>query len=77
MRQTVAMTEILKYKLDSAFANISEFDPIAEPDEFIEIILWNNGEGFDVHLSAKETQRFSLTWCEFKAIKKLIKELDE
>jgi len=71
------MTNILKYKLDAAFANLSEFDSLAEPNEFIEVSLWNNGEGFDVHLSTKETQKFCLTWQEFKAIKKLIKELDK
>lgn len=71
------MTNITKYKLDSAFANLLEFDSLAKPNDFIEVTLWHNGEGFDVQLSSHVDQTIRLTWSEFKAIKKLVKELDQ
>lgn len=71
------MTEITCYKLDAAFVKLFAFDVTAKPDDFIEVSLWNNGEGFDVHLSSHGEQCFQLTWGEFKAIKKLVKELDK
>jgi len=71
------MTEIKTYKLDAAFAPLSAFDGTAKPDDFIEVSLWANGEGFDAHLSSHAEQTIRLSWREFKALKKLIKELDQ
>jgi hypothetical protein len=71
------MTEIKTYKLDAAFAPLEKFDHCAKPDGFIEVVMWHNSEGFDVHLSSHGDQSFKLTWGEFKALKKLIKELDQ
>jgi hypothetical protein len=72
------MTNIKLYKLDAAFAQLQEFDCLAKPDEFIELVLWQNGEGFDTHLSSGTgEQSIRLTWGEFKALKKLVKELDQ
>ena len=70
------MTDITRYKLDAAFAPLRKFDHFAKPDDFIEVVLWNNGEGFDVHLSSSGEQTIRLSWGEFKAVKKLVKELD-
>ena len=70
------MTKIECYKLDAAFASLREFDHLAKPDDFIEVSLWHNGEGFDAHLSSHAEQSIRLSWGEFKALKKLIKELD-
>jgi quinol monooxygenase YgiN len=70
------MTDISTYKLDAAFTSLAEFDHCAKPNDFIEVSLWHNGEGFDAHLSSHSEQSFKLTWGEFKALKKLIKELD-
>ena len=71
------MTDISTYKLDAAFAPMEKFDHGVKPGAFIEVALWHNGEGFDVHLSSYGDQSFKLTWGEFKALKKLIKELDK
>ena len=71
------MTDITTYKLDAAFALLHKFDHCAKPGDFIEVSLWHNGEGFDAHLSSCGEQTFKLTWGEFKALKKLVKELDE
>jgi hypothetical protein len=70
------MTDITCYKLDAAFAPLRKFDHLAKPDDFIEVVLWNNGEGFDAHLSSSGEQTIKLSWGEFKALKKLVKELD-
>jgi len=71
------MPDITRYKLNAAFAKLSDFDSFAKPDDFIEVSLWHNDEGFDVHLNSSGEQRFCLTWGQFKALKKLIKELDQ
>ena len=64
------MTDITRYKLDAAFAPLSKFDHLAKPDDFIEVSLWHNGEGFDVHLSTSAgEQRMSLSWGEYQALK--------
>lgn len=68
--------KVTTYKLDTAFAELREFDPLAKPDDFIEVSRWYNGDGFDVHLS-RDSQTISLTRYEFKALKKLIKELEK
>ena len=69
--------KITTYKLDTAFAELRQFDPLAKPHDFIEVSLWHNGEGFDAHLSRDGEQTIRLSWGEFKALKKLIKELDK
>lgn len=71
------MTDITFYKLDAAFAALEQFDRCAKKDGYIEVSLWHNCEGFDVHLNSHEEQSFRMTWGEYKALKKLIKELDK
>ncbi len=71
------MADIQTYKLDTSFAPLQAFDFFAKPDDFIEVSLWRNVEGFDAHLSSHGDQAIRLTWGEFKALKKLVKELDK
>ena len=71
------MTDITTYKLDAAFALLQQFDHCAKPNDFIEVALWHNAEGFDVNIDSHGEQSFKLTWGEFKALKKLVKELDK
>ena len=71
------MTDIKRYNLDTAFAKLRHFDHCSSLDGFIEVSLWHNGEGFDVTINSHGEQRFCLTWGQFKAIKELIKELDQ
>ncbi len=72
------MVEIKTYKCDAAFARMLDFDCCAKPDDFIEVVLWHNGEGFDAHLTDNSgEQSIRLSWGEFKALKKLVKELDK
>ena len=71
------MTDVTFYKLDAAFTSIEKYDHLSKQGAFIEVSLWHNGEGFDAHLSNFESQTFRLSWGEFRALKKLIKELDK
>jgi len=75
--RSTPMSDIKFYKLDAAFAALEKFDHCAKPDAFIEVALWHNCDGFDVHLNNYGEQSFKLTWREFEALKKLIKELDK
>jgi hypothetical protein len=68
--------DITRYKLDTAFAKLLDFDHCSDAGSFIEVSLWHNGEGFDVNLNNNGEQRFCLTWGQLKALKKLVKELD-
>lgn len=43
-------------------------------NDFVEICLWSNGEGFDVSYGKRGYANF--TWEEFEAIKKLVHHLD-
>ena len=70
-------SDITTYKLNAAFAELRHFDHFAKPHDFIEVSLWRNGEGFDAHLSTHADQTIRLTWDEFNALKKLVKELDK
>jgi hypothetical protein len=71
------MPDIKRYKLDAAFVALKEFDSFSKPEEFLEVSLWHNGEGFDANISSQGDQRISLNWGQFKALKKLVKELDQ
>jgi hypothetical protein len=71
------MTDITFYKLDAAFTPLQKFDHCSQPDDFLEVSLWHNGEGFDAHLSSHGDQHFQLTWGQFRALKKLVKEVDK
>ena len=67
---------IERYKLDTAFVFLVDYDATTKGDDFMEISMWHNGEGFDVILSSHGEQRFGLTWGQYKALKTLVKELD-
>ena len=55
--------------------NLIVYCHLAKADDYIEITEWTDGEGFDVNINEREM--FSLTWGEFSAIKKLIKQLEK
>jgi len=63
------------YKRQAAFTEMKEFDHLSKPHDFMEVTLWHNGEGFDVSVS--DEQRFSLSWGQYRALKKLVKEADK
>jgi len=67
---------IKHYKLDAAFVSLIDYDITCKGDDFMEMSMWHNGEGFDVILNSHGEQRFGLTWGQYKALKTLVKELD-
>lgn len=54
---------------------LKSYDYLAKDEDYIEITLWTNGEGFDVDI--KGERQFLLTWGEFGAVKKLVKKLNK
>lgn len=64
-------------KRDCVSAKLMDYDYLANKDDYIEITRWANGEGWDISLSEQcQTINFSISFGELKAIKKLIKELE-
>ena len=59
----------------SVYADLDQFDALAQKNAYIEVTDWTNLEGFDVDINSH--QKFSLTWGQYKALKKLVKELDK
>jgi len=68
---------IKKYDRKSAFVELKEFDHFAGEHDFMEVTTWKNGEGFDVDISGKLSTRFQLTWGEFDALKRIVKEINK
>jgi len=66
------------YNRKAIFAELTEFDYLAKPNDYIEVCEWHNGEGFDVEVSGNvmPDSRFQLTWGQYEAMKALIKELE-
>ena len=56
-------------KLDSIFEETSKYCHLAKENDFMEVVKWHNGEGFDVNLSARgNDQKFSLTHGEMELL---------
>lgn len=69
--------EIQKRK--TIFAELSEFKPLynTNPNDFIEITEWTNGEGWDIHFEhGKRVEKFSLHIDDLEIINYLIKHMD-
>lgn len=69
--------EIEIYERKAAFAELKQFDIFSKEHDFIEVVEWHNGEGFDVEITGELKQRFQLTYGMFKAMKKLVKQLNK
>jgi len=65
-----------KYNKKAVSSNLKKYDFIAGKDDFIEVTEWENGEGFDVDIVSKVSERFQLTWGEYTALKKLVLKLE-
>lgn len=74
-QKTIQIENMEKYKRRAVYTNLSKYDPFVTEDDYIEVCEWKNGEGFDVDISSKTDVRFTLTYSEYKALKKLVKEL--
>ena len=65
------------YKRQAVFADLTDYDPLAEEHHFIEVTQWHNGEGFDVEVQSEDLFGFQLTWLQFEALKAVIAKLEE
>lgn len=70
------MSNIEKYERKAVFSNLNEYCYLSKEHDYIEITEWKNGEGFDVCISQSNgDDTFQLTFGQFDAIKKLLKQL--
>jgi hypothetical protein len=66
-----------KYKRKAVFCKLKEYDFSCKEDSYIEITEWHNGEGMDINAYNYTDRTISISWGEFKLIKKLVKELNK
>jgi hypothetical protein len=52
-----------------------DFCILSDEHDYIEVTNWENGEGFDVDIYGKTSEKFQLTYGQYKALKKLVKLL--
>ena len=71
------MPKITCYKLSAASISLEDYDVGGKKGHFMEVVLWENGDGFDIHVQSCDHQSFNMTWEQFSALKKIIKELDK
>ena len=70
-------SEIQSYKKNALFCDLKDFDYMSKEHGYVEITEWHNGEGVDVNVYNYTDRTISLSYGEFKLIKKLIKKLEE
>lgn len=65
-------------KRNSVFTELNPFCYLSGEHDFIEVTEWSNGEGFDINIHDKLGNRIiSMTYGEYKALKKIIKFLNK
>lgn len=69
MKPVIEKNARIAYNVD-----LEQFDSHANKNDYIEVTPWTNSEGFDVTLFTTIHQQFSMTWGEFAALKKIIKQ---
>jgi glutathione synthase/RimK-type ligase-like ATP-grasp enzyme len=66
-----------KYNRKAISTELAKYCILSDEYDLIEATEWHNGEGFDVCISTKGSdENFKLTYGQFKALKKCIKELE-
>ena len=66
------MSSVIVSNRTSKMLLLQDFCLLSDESDFIEIVNWVNGEGFDVEIYTKnETQRFSMTYGQLQALNKL------
>lgn len=74
------MSKENNFKIDqrkSIFSDLSPHDYLAKEHSYIEVTEWSNGEGYDVQVYNHSERNISISYYEFKLLKKLIKELEK
>lgn len=62
-------------KRNSVMMQLDGYCIMSKEHDYIEVTEWSNGEGFDIMIEGDRLERFSLTWGQFKALKKGVKHL--
>jgi len=60
----------------SVHSELKPYCTFAKDHSFIEVTDWTNEEGIDVYISDFGEERISMTWGQYKLLKKLVKELE-
>jgi hypothetical protein len=67
MQPLTIRQEPTEYSRTSRFVELKDYNIDGKGNDFLEVTQWENGEGFDLHLSRGE-QWLSLTWEEYNAM---------
>lgn len=66
----------MKIEINDRKSAMAKFEDVWHKEhDFMEVTQWSNCEGWDVQIN--DTTHFSIHFTEFKALKKLIKELEK
>lgn len=57
------------YNLPARFTKLKRYCPFAKSEDYMELIEWHNGEGFDLNINGDKI--YSFTWGQFDALKEL------
>jgi hypothetical protein len=71
------MKELEKYNRKAVFCHLKEYDCASKEHSYVEITEWKNGEGIDINAYSHTDRNVSLSYGEFKLIKKLVKQLEK
>ena len=70
--------EIVETTRRTLYCNLEPFDHgFAKKQDFVEIVEWINGGGFDVLVETNNTVRFSLSWGQYDAITHIVEKLNK
>lgn len=61
----------------SIFSEVGEYCYLSKEHDYIEVTEWSNADGFDIDLSCSHGGKLSLTWGQYRLLKKLVKQLDK
>lgn len=65
------------YSRKTIFEELNAYCLMSRKGDFIEVTEWKNGEGFDVAISSKWSERIvQMTWGEFELLRKLVSVLN-
>lgn len=57
----------------SVFAELKDYCHHSGENDYMEVIMWSNGEGFDICIDRKsDSEKFSLTYGEWKLLQVLV-----
>ena len=66
------------YNRKAVFSEVKDYCHLSKPFDYVEVIQWNNGEGFDVDMSTSQgNETLRITYGQWRLLKKLVKALDE